>query len=190
MLKYKVKLNEPKGYNELKIKELYLSPDLSFISGITDYSYGLIDGQHISIEFNNDNRFHDAIVNIENVIRKGYVILEQEFKVEECNGEKLYRYVDGKYYFTSDNDTTKVNVTYWVENNNIVIGENSYDVDLQLDKNGNEIYKHFIQIKGDKKLPINNCGKENWEHITKFYIRKNNDYELKIDDLSCANKYP
>ena len=62
MLRYKVKLNEPKSYNEIICNELYLSPDLSFISGVTNANYGLIDGQHLSIEFNNDGRFHDVIV--------------------------------------------------------------------------------------------------------------------------------
>ena len=78
MLRYKVKLNEPKGYNEIKYDELYLSPDMSYISGVTDYNYGLIDGQHLKLEFNDDNRFHDVVVNIENVTRKGYVILNQK----------------------------------------------------------------------------------------------------------------
>ena len=107
MLKYKVKLNEPKGYNEIKCDELYLSPDMSFISGVTDYGYELLDGQHLSLEFNNDNIFHDVVVEIKNVTRQGYVILNQQFKVEEYKGYKGFYYIDGKYYFT-DSNTIKV----------------------------------------------------------------------------------
>lgn len=203
MLRYKVKLNEPKGYNEIKYDELYLSPDMSYISGVTDYNYGLIDGQHLKLEFNDDNRFHDVVVNIENVTRKGYVILNQKFDIEQYKGYNGFFYVDGNYYFSSGTTITikgkscpitdnkiSVNTVYWVENNKIVIGENEYKVDIQLDNEGNPINDHYITIKNGKQLLINNCDKKNWKNVTKFYIRKDNDYQLKLDDVSCAKKYP
>lgn len=205
MLKYKVKLNEPKGYNEIKYDELYLSPDLSFISGITDYNYELVDGQPIKIEFNEDNNFHDAIINIENVTRQGYVLLKQKFKVEEYKNFRGFQYIDGKYYFCEKSGATinmygknveivsgfvETDVTYWIENGKLTIGENTYDVDIQLNKDGDAISPKFVSIKGGKNLVVNNSSKENWKLITKFYIRKNNDYLLKLNDASCAKKVP
>ena len=190
MLRYKVKLNEPKSYNEIICNELYLSPDLSFISGVTNANYGLIDGQHLSIEFNNDGRFHDVIVETKDVLRQGYVIFEQEFKVEEYEDKKMYRYVDGKYYFTEETEYVKKNVTYWVENKQVTIGDNVYDADIQLDKDGNTVFPPYITIKGGKQLPINDCNKSKWKQVTKFIIRKNKDYNLVIDYVSCAKKYP
>lgn len=203
MLRYKVKLNEPKGYNEIKCDELYLSPDLSFISGVTDSNYCLINGQHISIEFNNDEKFHDSIIETKNVLRQGYVIFEQEFDVEEYKDYKGFYYVDGKYYFTTgtsinvlgqectiNDNKINVNVTYWVENGKITIGENTYDVDIQLKNDGTELYSHYITLKGGVQLPINKCSKEYWKTVTKFIIRKNNDFDLKLTYSSCAKKVP
>ena len=126
MLRYKVKLNEPKGYNEIICDELYLSPDMSYISGVTDISYGLINNQSLKIEFNSDNNFHDCKAQIKNVTRQGYVILNQLFKTEEVEGVKLYRYVDGKFY-SATTETVNRNVTYWVEDGKIVIDKDSLE---------------------------------------------------------------
>ena len=204
MLKYKVKLNEPKGYNEIKCDELYLSPDMSFISGVTDYGYELLDGQHLSLEFNNDNIFHDVVVEIKNVTRQGYVILNQQFKVEEYKGYKGFYYIDGKYYFTDsntikvkgrdwtidENNNVNVDTTYWVEDGVLTIGDNKYDTFIYLNKDGNPINNHSVIIKGGKQLVINNCEKKYWKKVTKFIIRKDENYNLKLDDISCAKKYP
>ena len=190
MLRYKIKLNEPKSYNEIKCEEIYLSTDLSFISGVTDYSYGLIDGQSLKIEFNNDNKFHDVTVKIENVTRQGYVIINQTFEVETYDNIKMYRYVDGKYYSTNLSNEVTREVVYWVEDGKITIGDNEYKVDLQLDENGDPLYSHYIIMKGGKKLPINSCDKNSWKKVTKFLIRKNNDYELKLNAISCVKKVP
>ena len=205
MLRYKVKLNEPKGYNEIKCDELYLSPDMSFISGVTNYDYELVDGQHLKIEFNENNIFHDVVVKIENVTRKGYVIFNQEFTLEIYKEYKGFYHIDGKYYFCGKDESQidvmgktypitdnkiKINVVYWVEDDKVIIGDNAYKVEIQLDKDGNEVIGHYISMKGGKQLPISNCKKEFWKKVTKFYIRKSEDFRLKLDDASCAKKYP
>ena len=123
MLRYKVKLNEPKGYNEIKCDELYLSPDMSFISGVTNYDYELVDGQHLKIEFNENNIFHDVVVKIENVTRKGYVIFNQEFTLEIYKEYKGFYHIDGKYYFCGK-DESQIDVmgkTYPITDNKIKI---------------------------------------------------------------------
>ena len=203
MLRYKVKLNVPKGYNEIEYDELYLSPDLSFISGVTDSKYCLINGQHISIEFNNDGKFHDSIIETKDVLRQGYVIFEQEFDVEEYKDYKGFYYIDGKYYFTSgtsinvlgqecaiNDNKVKVNVTYWVEDNKLVVGENTYDIDIQLKSDGTELFPHYVALKGGLQLSINNCERKYCKKVTKFIIRKDNDFEIKLTDSSCAKKVP
>lgn len=210
MLRYKIKLNEPKHYNEIAYDELYLSPDLSFISGITDQSYELVDGQNLKIEFNDDERFHDVIVNIKNVTRQGYVTLNQSFGVKTYKDNYLgFRYVNGKYYFCEKDETqitvlgksyTIVNnrvtipTKYWVEDFKLKIGDIEYDVDIQLKRNDDGEYviinQPFVEIKGGQKLSVNECNRSDWKKVTKFYIKKNNDYIIKLDYASCAKKYP
>lgn len=209
MLRYKIKLNEPKHYNEIACDELYLSPDLSFISGITDPSYELVDGQNLKIEFNDDERFHDVIVKIKNVTRQGYVTLNQSFSVKLYKDYLGFRYVNGKYYFCEKdkskitvlgksydivNDRITIPTKYWVEDFKLKIGDIEYDVDIQLEMNENGEYviinQPFVEIKGGQRLSISECNQSNWKKVTKFYIKKNDDFIIKLDYVSCAKKYP
>lgn len=209
MLRYKIKLNEPKQYNEIACDELYLSPDLSFISGITDISYDLIDGQQLKMEFNNDGKFHDVIVNIQNVTRQGYVILNQQFTVKPYKEYLGFRYINGKYYFCEKdksqikvlgkdysitNNRVTIPTVYWVEDFKLKIGDIVYDVDIQLERQDNGEYvvinQPFVEIKGGQKLAISECNSSHWKKVTKFYIKKNKDYNIKLDYISCTKRFP
>lgn len=211
MLRYKVKLNDPKQYNEIECKELYLSPDLSFISGVTDTSYDLINGQLLKIEYNNDEHFHDVYAEINNVVRQGYVMLQQTFVISDFNDVyKGFRYVDGKYYFCGkeaskikvlgkeydiEGDIVKVPTRYWVENFKVKIADIVYDVDIQLqfnnDLNDYEVINPpYVTIKGGEMLPVIDYKKELWKKVTKFYIHKEKDYNISLDMVSCTKKFP
>ena len=50
MLTYKVKNENVSKLTDFDFDNLYLSPDLSFISGTTDHSVGLVDGERIAVK--------------------------------------------------------------------------------------------------------------------------------------------
>ena len=211
MLKYSIKLSEPRGYDEIEVNDLYLSEDMSFISGITRHDYGLVNGQKLMLEFNDNSSFKEVVATIKNVTRQGYVIFNQLFYIEEYNGIKMLKYIDGKWYFSTDEGKTiSINTTnyeieegnkihiptkYWIEDGKLTIGEITYDVDIQLFRtdDGNFEVKNenlpIVTIKGGVQLEIKSCNKNDWEKVTKFILHKNNDTVLSIDSLSCADKF-
>ena len=218
MLKYNIKLREPQGYDELECNEIYFSSDLSYISGTTDYNYNLFDGQKLMVEFNGTSVFNEVKVNIKNVVRKGFVVYKQLFYVEPFNYGKEYKgfyYVDGKYYFTEkDSNTIEVNgkeyqieddkvyveTLYWVEDDKIKIGDITYNVDINLfrkeykNPDGTKEYKYevneppYIILKGNEKLYVQQCNRNDWEKVTKFVIKKGENFKLDVDYTSFTNK--
>jgi len=49
MLKYKVRPSKETEFMDFPIREFYVSPDLNYISGVTDYNVGLVDGEEVVI---------------------------------------------------------------------------------------------------------------------------------------------
>ena len=162
MLNYKVRLTEPKGYDEISVDGLYLSTDLSYISGVTDLNSNLIDGQTVMIEFNENNNFIEAVINCKKVQRQGYVIYNQKYKVIEYGGYKGYWFNDGKFYIIDENVTEKIVPTkYWVTDGKLTIDNITYDVDI-------ELYRYPYKVNKETKIE---------ERIDNSQI-KNIDYEI------------
>ena len=104
MLKYKVKMSSKNvTQEEMNCKEKYLSPDLSFISGVTSTSYNL--GGYKKIKVVNDAFNTDSLNDIEceTVYREGYVIVKKmpypiisgqavtyQTSLLNANGEEVY----------------------------------------------------------------------------------------------------
>lgn len=197
MLNYKVRLTEPKGYDEISVDGLYLSTDLSYISGVTDLNSNLIDGQTVMIEFNENNNFIEAVINCKKVQRQGYVIYNQKYKVIEYSGYKGYWFNDGKFYIIDENVTEKIVPTkYWVTDGKLTIDNITYDVDIELYRNNKGEYvidsenPPYVIIRGNVMLPINKCNRNDWYDVIEFIIKKESDLILTVDDISCASKFP
>ena len=220
MLKYSIRLREPKQYTEIELldgENLYLSPDVSFISGVTSVDTCIVDGQKLLIEIDQNEVFNEVIVEAKNVTRQGYVIYDKIYELEEYKNNdivyKCFRYIDGKYYFTIDdtatsitvngksyqidNNTITVETKYWVENNEVTIENHTYNVDLvmlKVSKNNGTDYEYiandnnYVTLKDGTNLKIKNCDKKYWKKVTKFTLRKNNDIPIKIDYLTCIDK--
>lgn len=168
MLKYKVNLNEPKGYDEIPYSELYLSHDLSFISGVTSPLHGLVNGQDIKIEYNENGVFHDAMIETKEVLRQGFVVVPYSFDVKTTEDElhEYIEYVDGKYYFFGEEQGKKViyvqgkkavneikdgtiviPTKFWIEDGQFTIDDSTFDVTFHMQNaretndNGEEVIK-------------------------------------------------
>ena len=76
MLKYKFKLRKNlNNVQEILCDVLYMSLDLTFISGITSPIYGLINGQNIFIKESDSDNYKEYPINIHNSIRRGYLLM-------------------------------------------------------------------------------------------------------------------
>lgn len=242
MLNYKVKLTEPKGYDEISVEELYLSTDLSYISGITRLDSNLVDGQTIMIEFNENGNFIESTVNCKKVTINGYVVYNQEYKVFEHkqgnDGFYCFLHNDGKYYVSFNSGSTinyrgieyqintdKMTITiptiYYIKDKKLKIDDIIYDVDIELYRypylvnedgsmtkiplenindyeNQNIIYKYeideenppFVTIRGNLMLEVKKCNQEDWYDVIEFIIKKDDDFKLIVDDISCAKRFP
>ena len=90
MLKYSVKPSSGSVLTEFPVKEIYVSPDLSFISGVTSYNVGLVDGEKIVIKspylIGND----ENTLNVVNVKRQGRVKVEINLPVKTINTNLIF----------------------------------------------------------------------------------------------------
>ncbi len=197
MLNYKIRLTEPKGYDEIPLEHLYLSRDMSFISGVTNIDSKLVDGQKIMIEFNENNNFLEASVNCKKVTRQGYVIYKQKYHVIAVDDYRGYWNDKGRFIIIDEDvDTIEVDTKYWITDGKLTINNVTYDVDIELYRTNDgkyEIDKNnppYITLNTNETLLINSCNRDDWHDVIEFIIKKESDYNLTVDALSCCRKFP
>ena len=150
MLKYNIRVADTNiGKQAMSWQEKYLSPDLSFVTGVTS-QINNIHGEE-TIEAIN-TRFVDnpntLYLETENVTREGYIIINgynysvssdttYDYTMSEENGDKrdyYYVFIDGKYYYAY-NDDMRFHI-----NNFPTIGDDGvpgeYDIDVEYDGSG------------------------------------------------------
>ena len=168
MLKYNFKMSKDTDLvQEIKCDSIYMSPDLTFISGITSNEYGLVDNQPIFIREGESNDYKEYKIQTFPQTERGYIIFpNQKYKINqyEYNGSIVYGiiFADNNKYIASDDgiiDITSINT----------INENpdeAFEVNI-LD--GNQV-KDYVEIS------------------TKYYIYNSVvtiggiDYEVDYDD--------
>lgn len=170
MLKYNFKIEKNTDLvQEIKCDSLYMSPDLTFISGLTSSEYGLVDGQPIFIREGDSNNYKKYFIQIFDKNERGYVIFNnQKYKVRRYtyNGKTVYGIIFGdNNKYIADNDgiirISSINTTY--ENKDDILEVNILDGDN---------VREFVEI--DTKYYIYNSV------VTISGV----DYEVDYDDES------
>ena len=82
MLKYKVSPNKEIHLNDFPISELYVSPDLLYISGYTDYNTGLVDGESVMIDSPYLLDTDKSTINVKNIKIQGRLGVKIELPVK------------------------------------------------------------------------------------------------------------
>ena len=107
MLNYSIKLGDEYIKKDVVVwGEKYLSPDLSFISGVTSQDYHLEKQAQIEASINGKSDLLN--IECENVKREGYVVVK---------GKRYRKYdddtvlINGKYYYISNN---KITINDWL----------------------------------------------------------------------------
>lgn len=114
MLKYSIRLSDGTiKQNELVWREKYLSPDLSFVSGVTSQDYHLDKFNKIAVS-NTYSNTPTTVLPLEtnNVTRQGYVIMKDKVyqvyssttydNISESSTTYNYIFINGKYYYEKD----------------------------------------------------------------------------------------
>ena len=103
MLKYNIKLTDDNIRQERIVwGEKYLSPDLSFVSGVTSQDYHLEKLTKIAAS-NTISHTPTSIlpINCENVTRQGFAII----KAKTYDVDDGYLFLNGKYYYPTSSNT-------------------------------------------------------------------------------------
>lgn len=207
MLNYQIKVNKMSEMTEVEYDSLYLSPDLSYMSGVTSCDYNLINGQTVYLYTNDHDGFQEYPIEVKKVQRRGYVKYAQSFDIlTDENGERYITYIDGQSYVISDgkvyidqtwydnidNGATKypILIKYYVENGYVTIYNTSYEVDFEYEQ-------PYITLRDGTELLVQNYNKvvsgnviPNISYVTHFTIRKSLDYKVKVNDICCTKNYP
>ena len=117
MLKYSIKLGDNNIQQEKLVwSEKYLSPDLSFVTGVTSTDYHLEKYKRLPVS-NGQTSDSTVLVDSKNVVRQGYIVIkDKEYKVEsgsvidysvdDSGNTRNYNYlfVNGKYYYLNNDN--------------------------------------------------------------------------------------
>ena len=162
MLKYNIKISDfGIKQDEIVWGEKYLSPDLSFVSGVTSQEYHLEKTKNISAT-NTICHTPNSILPIEteNVTREGFIVIKGKKYHIENDFEPNYIFLNGKYFYKIDSkffidkwlqrtvglnveelpytahsindDVLSLDTIVWIENGKVNIDGNIYYYDFNL----------------------------------------------------------
>lgn len=109
MLRYRIKNDFETKLNYFDFSDFYVSPDLRFISGVTPYVTGLVDGEKIAVRTKyTDKNVQVLTASVEKVRRQGRVLVKKDLEVKTIT--KIlslpvnYDYKENKYYYVKNNE--------------------------------------------------------------------------------------
>ena len=159
MLKYSMKVSQSAQYSKLRINEIYVAPDLSFISGVTDYIESLVDNEKVSITSPYLPNPIILPISIKKVKRQGYILCSEKLYIntiqltnEDINTVEYIEYkgvyyysfmngdidgfmIDGTFYQRATSNYIIIQAKYWIENGEVSINGVTYSVNMNLKEN-------------------------------------------------------
>lgn len=108
MLRYKLNNTFETKLKYFDFSELYVSPDLSYISGVTPYSTELVDGERVAVKTKYTGKASDVLtISSQKVRRQGRVLIEKTLEVKEISKivtlPVSYDYNTNEYYYVKNN---------------------------------------------------------------------------------------
>ena len=170
MLKYSVRLSgDDVGRRQLDWWEKYVSPDLSFVSGVTSQEYHLEKYGYLESTSDINNRSGVLPMETENVTREGFVVVKgKSYKVTD---ERVFDYsrdteiqykslfLNGKFYYAYAENGNEFRIDGWlvydgegnVKEDTITVGDIQADGTVRIDT----VYwieDGFVTIDGEKYI--------------------------------------
>jgi len=133
MLKYSIKPNKNIELKDFPIREIFVSPDLTYISGVTDINNGLVNGEKILIRSPYLIGNEINTINVETVKRQGRVNITIKLPIKKITlplNFQIYSDDNGDSYILAFNKKTIVN-------------------DISGDTVVSSITQNYVEYKGD-----------------------------------------
>lgn len=161
MLKYQFKIKKDSDLKLLNPKELFLSKDLSYISGITNYDEDIVNGEEVFVSSPHYLNSVKRTIEVKTVKRQGYVLTKEKYPIKkisnvgennkdvyyvEYNGNYYYRFktlimdcflIEDKIVQRNVDGTVTIPTKHWIEDNKVIIKGETYEVDMSLIPNKN-----------------------------------------------------
>lgn len=208
MLKLKIKPSYELGQKEIQFYDLFVSQDLSFISGRTSSQNNMFNGENIKI-VNNKNNFIDSFnVEAENVTVMGVVYYTKKLDVKSV--KRVFNIPEGYDMQTVTMENTYVEYKgdicfysdslkgYYIEHSFYPASKEGTTIEIEtfeyiegdyVNVDGEDYYVDF----SNKEMPlkefpyrINNVvlyDIKNWKKETKFIFRKKENTHFDVDEV-------
>ena len=153
MLKYTVKPSKDTELIGFPIKELFVSSDLQYISGVTDYNVGLVNGEEILIKSPYIIGNEINTINLQTVKRQGKVKVSIELPVKTITmplNFPIYSDNEGKSYILAYNEKNIIN-------------------DIEGDYVLSSITQNYVEYRGDISYFFNSENTSGYLIDHKFY---------------------
>lgn len=211
MKKLSVKISKKKSNDEIKYSDLYVSHDLKFLSGVTDYSYNLVSDDVLGLDLPTSDGLSLFKAEFVNVTRQGFIMYDYPYEVHSVYGDNdkpiveyiiykdgYYRYGDakgniciGKEKYPIKDGFVKIPRKIWIEDGKITIDGNVYEADIYLrEASFRNYYSTSITIDGID-YPILDYEYNKWKRVTKFKIYNKDKVRFNVENINCAryNEY-
>ena len=214
MLRLSVRPETVTGLTRMDLTDVYLSPDLSFMSATTSYRYNIKNGDKVVVT-TPDGGQQECQVEAWNEIRQGYAYCEEKVDKHTVyytnpnndpaakninyiiyNGQVCYElnqkyFVEGEIIQPTEEDgkfKIKLEKKRWIDNSYLNIGEHSYEVNMDKIGGPTDVY-----IPDGEPVSVENATlwpQKDWYEVTKIIIRRNPDQEFDVSAASCGEYYP
>ena len=168
MLKYTVSSKKETKFESFAFSNFYVSPDLTYISGLTDYETGLVNGEKVLIKSPYLKGDEINTINVECVTLKGNVVVNVILPVYTIvNRIKLSVESDG------------VNCFYYENNRKVIVEDCDYEDDYIF----KDVTQKYVIYNGDISYFFNSESGDTSGYLInhRFYKAAFNDLYVKIE---------
>ena len=168
MLRYRLKNSFETKLNYFDFSDFYVSPDLTFISGVTPYVTGLVDGEKIAVRTKyTDKNVQVLTASVEKVRRQGRVMVKKDLNVKTIT-QRLSLPI--KYDYDS-------NEYYYVKNNERIT--NGFDIEKEYVTE--EISQKYVELDGEISYLFSKDGINGFLVDNTFYTYNGTDDTISVN---------
>ena len=176
MLRFQVKPSTEAKLSEFPIREFYVAPDFSYISGVTDYNYGIVTGEKVLIKSPYIIGNETNTITCNTVRRQGKLKVSIEVPVKTIT--KVLRF-DATVQ-TSDIDYgSNTDKPIYIVNNQTVEVENATDSTVEVVR---VVTCNYVEYNGDISYFFNDGNNSGYLINGKYYHADESETVINVDE--------